>query len=610
MRTLVARAACGRRSLTAFVVLILVALASIVAAATAVAGESPAPVVSADRLTLRLGTTFDADNLNPFLGFSGTSYEVFHLNYDFLVGYNTDLSPRPELATSWTTSSDGKTWTFKLRRGVRWHDGKPFTAKDVVFTYRYIIDNNLTAFTSYTNSIETVKAVDDFTVTMTCSRPKANMLRLWIPILPAHVWSKVPGTKAGVDYQVELPLVGTGPFQTVAAEKGSYLKLVKNPDYWVEGKPTIDEVIISIYQNPDTMAQDLKSGELDYAQGMAAAQFDALKNEAALTTNAAGLRYFDELCMNCYDDPHSLGSPVLRDRDFRRAISWAVDKQKVVDIAYGGYATVGQGLITPDVPTYAWSPSPAQTFGFDLAKARELLDQAGYRDRDGDGVREANGKPIALRLWSRSDDVASQNCGRLVAGWFRDVGLKISLQTLDTNAIYSALYNKDKAGNYAPDYDLYLWGGGQYVDPDYILNVFTKSQIGGSNDPCWANAEYDSLYVRQSQTVDPAQRKPLVDRMASIFYDEAPFVITNYEQQLEAYNTLRWDGWTQAPAGGPVAFINANIDTYLNLTPVAGQESSGVVGTWVYALVALGGAVLAVVVVLLLRRGRSRAVEE
>ena len=136
---------------------------------------------------------------------------------------------------------------------------------------------------------------------------------------------------------------------------------MKNPDYWDQGKPTIDELIIAIYQNADTMTQDLKTGTLDYALGIPPAQFPALAREPSLTTNAAPLRYFDELCMNCYDSPDSLGHPVLRDPEFRRAISWAVDKQKIVDFAYGGYATVGQSIITPDVPTYAWSPAPEET---------------------------------------------------------------------------------------------------------------------------------------------------------------------------------------------------------------------------------------------------------
>ncbi len=604
----------GRRRLrvtiTLFVLLLTAGLSWGIG--NALAGGSPSPSASPGTLRVQFGTTFDADNLNPFVGYSGTSYEIFHLNYDFLVGYNTDLSPRPELATSWETSPDGKTWTFTLRQGVKWQDGQPFTAADVVFTYMYIIKNNLTAFTSYTNNIEKVEALDDLTVKMTCSKPKANMLRLWIPILPEHVWSKVPGDKAGKNYINQTPIVGTGPFQTVEVKKGSYIKLVKNPNYWDKGKPTINELVIAVYQNADTMEQDLKAGTLDYALGIPTAQFTALASDPSLTTNAANLRYFDEIAMNCYDNPASLGNPVLRDPKFRQAISWAVDKQKIVDLAYGGYALVGQGLITPDVPTYYWQPAPDITFGFDLQKAGQMLDAAGYPLKNGVRV-DKRGKPISLRLWARSDDNASQLSGKLVAGWFGDIGLKITFQTLDSGAISDALYNY-KGNTYAPDYDMYIWGWGQYVDPDYILNVFTTGQIEGWNDPIWSNAEYDKLYVQQAQTIDPAKRKPIVDRMAEIFYTEAPFIITNYEQQLEAYNTQKWEGWTQVPPGkGPVAFINDNIDTYLNLRPkVAAAEVGSGSGSnsLIYVIVAVAVAIVAVVAVLILRRGRGRAMEE
>ena len=604
-----AGAAAGRRHLRVTITLLVLLLtAGLAWGLSAAFADSPSPGASGGALTARFGTTFDADNLNPFLGYSGTSYEVFHLNYDFLVGYDTDLSPRPELATSWETSADGLTWTFHLREGVTWHDGEPFTADDVAFTYNYIIDNELAAFTSYTTNIDKVVAVDDYTAEFQCSKPKANMLRLWIPILPEHVWSNVSGKSAGNDYQHKPPLIGTGPFQCVEAKKGEFIKLVKNPEYWGT-KPSIDELIMVIYQNPDTMTQDLKTGALDYALGIPSAQFEGLASEPGLTTNAANLRYFDEICMNCYDSDDSLAHPVLRDPAFRQAISWAVDKQKIVDFAYGGYATVAQGMITPDVPTYYWEPAADVVFGFDLEKAKQLLDAAGYADADGDGVREYKGEPITLRLWARSDDVNSQNAGKLVAGWFRSIGLKITFQTLDTGAITDALYNY-KGDAYAPDFDMYIWGWGQYVDPDYILNVFTTSQIEWWNDACWSNEEYDALYEQQAQTLDPEQRKPLVDRMVELFYAEAPFIITNYEQQLEAYNTAKWEGWTRVPsATGPAAFINDNVDTYVNLKLKTQTATAASSNGWIYGLIA-GVVVVALVVVWLARRGRGRSVEE
>ncbi len=608
--------AAARRGLRApaaplVVATLLVVVCAGVAFGPAGAAASVSPSPSAQPLTAHFGTTADADNLNPFLGWSGTSYEIFHLNYDFLVGYDTDLSPRPELATSWEVTPDGKTWTFHLRRGVTWQDGVPFTAGDVAFTFNYIIDNDLTAFTSYTNGIERAVVVDAETVELRCARPKANMLRLWVPILPQHIWGRVPGERAGTDFVVKPPIIGTGPFQTVEAKKGQHIKLVKNPDYWVNGKPHIDELVIQVYQNADTMTQDLRSGALDYAQGIPVAQFRSLQTAPDLHVNAADLRYFNDIAFNCYDSPDSLGNPVLRDPKFRQALAWAVDKQKIVELSYGGYALPGQSLITPDVPTYSWHPPADQQIGFDLLKASRLLEEAGYPLMG--GVRlDKEGEPIVLRLWARADDASSQSTGKLVTGWLSSLGLSIDFRTLDSGAISDALYN-ERDGIYAPDYDLYIWGWGEYVDPDYILNVFTTAQIGGWNDACWSNEEYDRLYRQQAEAIDPAARKPLVDRMSEIFYREAPLIVTDYEQQLEAYNIVKWAGWTQAPPeSGPVAFVNDNIDTYLNLRPKPAPKprSEGGVGTGVYVGVAVAVLVMAVATVMLLRRGRGRALEE
>ncbi len=133
--------------------------------AQAVAGETASPSPAASKVTLRVGWVNEPDNLNPFIGYSTSSYLVYHLNYDQLTGYKAaNVSPSPDLAESWTTSPDGLVWTFKLRQGVRWQDGQPFTSADVVFTYDYIIKNQIAAFTSYTTGITKVEAVDDHTV--------------------------------------------------------------------------------------------------------------------------------------------------------------------------------------------------------------------------------------------------------------------------------------------------------------------------------------------------------------------------------------------------------------------------------------------------------------
>ena len=284
MNHAVARGCRRRLRVMLAVFLLLLAAGLSLGIGGALAGGSPSPAASGGALRVKFGTTFDADNLNPFVGYSGTSYEIFHLNYDFLVVYATDLSPLPELATSWDTSPDGKVWTFHLRHGVTWQDGEPFTAADVVFTYMYIIKNDLTAFTSYTNNIQKVEALDDFTVKMTCGKPKANMLRLWIPILPEHIWSKVPGDKAGKDYLNKPPIVGTGPFQVVKFVAGSYVKLVKNPYYWEEGKPAIDQLVLSLYSNPDTLLATTRKQTLNLHACSIDMTFDSTDVSASATT--------------------------------------------------------------------------------------------------------------------------------------------------------------------------------------------------------------------------------------------------------------------------------------------------------------------------------------
>ena len=591
-------------------VALLLALALSWGISTALGSSSPS--ASPGTLVARFGTTDVVDNLNPFLGFTTPAYEIYHLNYNFLVGYDPstpDLAPRPELATSWTMSPDGKVWTFHLRHGVKWQDGQPFTSKDVAFTFNYIIKNNLTAYTAFTRNITSVVALDPYTVQIHCSQPKANMLRLWIPIVPEHIWDKVSGKSAGTDYISKPPLVGTGPFQVVQYVPGSYVKLVRNPYYWDKGKPTIDQVILVLYTDTDAMVTDLKDGNIDYATGMSPEELKTLATDPSLTVDHPNERAFNAFVFNCYNSPNSLGNPVLRDPKFRQAVRWAIDKRKIVSIAYGGYASVAQGLFSPAVPAYgAWQPTPADAATFNLQKAGQLLTAAGYPLKNGVRLNK-QGKPIVLRLWAVNSDVQAQSACKLLAGSLQAIGLKVVYTVLDEGALEARAYNY-KGTTFAPDFDMYATTWTYWIDPDYLLNAYTTSQIQGWNDCGWSDAAYDKLYAQQAQTTDPTQRKALVDQAQEIFYSQAPYVVTSYPQQCEAYNTAKWDGWTRVPkASGPVAFLMDNVDTYLNLKPKVGAPKSGGANTLILTVVIVV-VVLAVVAVLIVRRRRRPVTEE
>ena len=584
--------------------------------------SSEAPSPAAGKTVLRLGWTNDPDSLNPFIGYESSSYEVWAINYDLLVGFRaSDMANAPGigLATAWETSSDGKVWTFTITDKAKWQDGEPLTAADVAFTYNYVIENELGMFIDYLKFIEKVEAPDATHVVFTCSKPKANMLGLWIPILPEHIWSKVPVKTVEKSFQNSPPIIGSGPFQTVEWKKGEYVRLVANKSYW-KGAPKIDEVIFQTYQNSDTMAQDIKTGALQSAWNIPGAQFEPLGKEPGIKTVAGQLPGFDELGFNCADKkvyPKSTGHPALTDPAFRRALQWAVDKDKIVSVAYQGHARAATTIIQPDFyakeTDYHWQPPEGDpnTYTFDLERAKQELENAGYTDSDGNGIREYEGKDIKLRLYARTESAESQSCGKLITGWFEDVGLDIDYQVIDDGRLGDLQFAYD-GDQYAPDFDLFIWGWGGDIDPNYILSILTTSSIEAWSDCIWSNKEYDDLFLLQQTQVDIQQRIETVRKMQQIVYDQSPYITLVYPLDLEAYNTAQWQGWVPQNGKGLV-WYNTLPDTYLAIHEVAatsgggsGDGSSGT--TWIIVGV-VSAIVVVVVVVLLLRRGR-RQVEE
>ena len=249
---------------------------------------------AAGDLVLRAGTDQDLQVLNPFESVLVADFEVFTLNYDLLVNFGPDIEPAPGFAESWTQSTDGKTWTFKIRPGMKWSDGQPATSEDARWTYQTILDG-VASERGYLGEgylegyltdagVKTVTAPDrddprrrrPSSRTPSSSRPTSRSC-------PKHIWSKyslaqIGDPKAKGFFKNEPPIVGTGPYQVVEWKPGDFIRFARNPNYW--GKQgAADEVILQHFASGDTMVQALKTGEVDYVRGVLADQFNALKTE-------------------------------------------------------------------------------------------------------------------------------------------------------------------------------------------------------------------------------------------------------------------------------------------------------------------------------------------
>jgi peptide/nickel transport system substrate-binding protein len=265
------------------------------------------------------------------------------------------------------------------------------------------------------------------------------------------------------------------------------------------------------------------------------------------------------LGINVFDEPDGKGNPLLKDKNIRQAIEYAMNKQKAAEMLYDNAGDVGTTLINPG-DKYHYEPAGEELRDFSPDKANKLLDEAGYLDKDGDGIREsADGKPLKFDLISIADNTDEVKYGQMIKSDCLDVGVDINCVTMDSGAM------SDKIAAY--DYDMFIWGWGSDVDPTVILNVLTSAEIGGSNEPGWINEEYDTLVKEQAMTMDEEARIALVKEAQKICYDDAPYIILIYDNYTQAYRSDRFENIIQIPEGGTF-FMNLTNVNYLKAKPL------------------------------------------
>jgi len=414
-------------------------------------------------------------------------------------------------------------------------------------------------YNTYLAGITDIECPDEKTVVITTDAPKANMLMNTTPILPKHIWGEIAPEELGL-YTNESP-VGTGPFKFDSRSPG-VIKLVKNDSYFGT-VPAIDECIFISYANTDTMAQALSLGEIDAAFNLSAAQKSQLEKNPNISFISGQIPGFTQISINLWDDPASGGNPLLRDKAIRHAIEYSINKTKIIDMIYGGEGEEGTTLLNPG-QYYHYEPTADELRSYNPAKAEALLDAAGYLDTDGDGIREdANGNKLEFRLITIADNTDEVKVGQMIASDCKAVGIGIKIETMDDGALTDEIY--------AGTYDMFIWGWGGDLDPSVMLEILTTDQIGNLNETYFSNERYDELYQEQLSMIDEEERREAVFEMQKIAYEEAPYIILVYDNNLQAIRSDRWEGFKLIPQDNGLYFMNLTFDNYVNVRPVAAK---------------------------------------
>jgi peptide/nickel transport system substrate-binding protein len=286
---------------------------------------------------------------------------------------------------------------------------------------------------------------------------------------------------------------------------------------------------------------------------------------------------FDELAINAGGGPVPGGHPALEDVTVRQAIAHAIDKDAIVERVLDGLGEPAT-VMSPS-PDREWMPDIAddELLDFDPDLANQMLDDAGYEDTDGDGVREmpGGGQALDLDYAVRSESEIGEPISELVTGWLEDIGIATTTRQFNDTQLTPFIGRGD--------WDLFVWGWTPFVDPDPQLSYFTCDQTSQDaddptnyyNDANWCDPEYDELYEEQNQELDHDRRVEIVHEMLTRFYEDAAYVVLDYSPDLQAYRTDRFEGWVRQPADtGPVIFSNTS-PSYFLLQPVSADAGGG-----------------------------------
>jgi len=451
------------------------------------------------------------DSSNP--GGTLTAQEIFRHIYDGLVIFDENLQPHPNLAESWTASADEREWTFKLRRGVKFHDGTPFNSAAAKYHFDRILDiKEASSIKSLFTVIEEIRTPDEYTIVFRTKTPFGPFLN-YLAHGGAGIVSRAAVEKWGKDYPVHP--VGTGPYKLDEFVVGQRVVLVRNDDFWGE-RPCFDKIVFKVIPEDGARAAALETGEVDTMVPVPVNSVVRLRQRKDLVIAPKPVITMMYIGFNLSKEP-------FNDLKVRQALSMAIDRKGIVDRIIDGFATLADSPMAKG--TFGYAPSP--TYAYDPTKAKAALAGAGWKPGPS-GVLEKNGKPLKFVLWTPQDlYLKDVTVAQAAQAQLKAVGADVDLRTVEAANWFTTL----KVPAAQAPYDMFMWSLTPSTGDGYQQLVeLTRSDPDTGKPPMawnlthYVNAKVDELINMAGSTTNQDKRKAALKEAQGIVMRDAPLV--------------------------------------------------------------------------------------
>jgi len=486
-----------------------------------------------------VGQIGDARTLVPILASDSPSSYIVSLVFSGLLKYNTKVELVGDLAKSWDIEDEGLTIVFHLRKNVKWHDGYPFTARDVEFTYRSLIDPKVpTPYGGDFKMIRKLEVVDDHTLKVTYKEPFSPGLSSWhMPIMPKHLLE-------GKDF-LTTPFarnpIGTGPYKFKRWKTGERIDLVSNHEYF-EHRPYIDRYIYRVIPDTATMFLELETLGID-SMSLTPLQFTRQTDTPFFKKRFKKFKYpsfgYTYLGYNLKDEK-------FKDRRVRQALNYAVDKNEIIDGVLFGEGKVCTGQFVPESWAFNKDVKP---YPFDPNMAKRILKEAGWEDIDGDGLIEKDGKPFIFTVLTNQGNDLRRMTAEIIQRRLKDIGIKMKIRVLEWSVFLNEFVNKKR-------FEAIIMGWGLGREPDcYDIFHSSKTREGEFNFISYSNPEIDELLVEGRRSFDKEVRKKVYHKIHRILYDDQPYMFLYVPNSLVSVSR-RFEEIKASPIGIGYNFID------------------------------------------------------